>query len=129
MNTTLSFRSNWNLFSLIPLFLLTSCSEDIDVSTERVGSEAIIYFGISGIFTRRLDPICLRIIEIRENVSKKAIWRISKKGPSCSLRRQVTLGETVPDFAVQVDNLPLKPQDEYVVSIIADEGSVTSGVW
>lgn len=123
------FRNNSKLFPLVFLCLLAACSEDIEVSTERAGSEAIFNFGMNGIFNRSLDPVCLRIIEVRENASEKVIWRISKKGPSCSLTKQVSLGEAVPDFAVQVDKLPLESNDKYVVSIIADEGSVTSGVW
>jgi hypothetical protein len=84
---------------------------------------------MTAVFKRSLDPICLRTIEVRESVSERVVWKISKNGASCSLIMQVRLGDAVPDFAVQVDNLPLEPDRDYVVSIIADEGSVTSGVW
>lgn len=122
-------RNRWMLIAL-PLFLmLASCSEKIYVSIERYGSEANFKFGMGGLFKRGLEPICLRSLEVREGTSQEVVWKISKIGDKCSLVNNVSLGENVFDFIKQIDLLPLIDDQKYVVSIISDEGSVTSGAW
>ncbi len=115
---------------MLPLmFTLTSCSEDIKVDVEANDTGAIFRFGMSSFLSTDLKPICLRMVEVRKSEASTQLWKIVKKGNECTLMKSVILGDSPPDFVEQVDHLPLQPNQNYVVSIIADEGAVTSKPW
>lgn len=123
------YRVIWKIITLASLFASASCSKSVEVTVNKLDSATIFHFGIKRIFDRSYDPICLRILEVRDSLTERIVWKISKKASNCALVNQITLGENVPDFNEQIDQLPLNPNSKYVVSIVADEGAATSGEW
>lgn len=108
---------------------LPSCTENLSVTVNTNAKVTKFHFGTSNIFSGRLEPICLRMIEVWSAETKEKIWRIVKKGDRCAPINSAILGNPPSDFRVEIDRLPPKLKKRYRVSIIADEGAVTSEVW
>lgn len=126
----MSVQKVWKSLVMAPLMLvLASCSEDVKVNVERKGTVTLIRFGLSEFFSSDLKPICLRLVEVRTYTSDDQLWKIVKKGNECVLITSVDLGRPLPGFFEQVNRLPLRANQEYVVSIVADEGAATSKPW
>lgn len=117
------------LLALASMPALASCSEDIAVRVERTSTGTTFHFGMSGVFSSKFKPVCLRMVEVRRAETDEVIWKSVKQADKCTLINSVDLGSSIPDFVEQINRLPLQEDQNYVVSIIADEGSVTSDAW
>lgn len=108
---------------------LSGCSETVKVSVVRYDSDAVLSFGVREFFGRRLKPLCLRLLEVREQGSAMIVWHVKRSEAKCIFVSKVRVGDPLAGFQSASYGLPLDKHKKYVAYVLADEGSGSVENW